>query len=76
MYLHFMGKLIHQNQIKQDLSTMHSLKKQREEYQRSLSSLFKGFLLKFSNFRKKSLRIIFMNALCKYFETYKTLQVV
>lgn len=35
-----------------------------------------GFLLKFSNFRKKSLRIIFMNALCKYFETYKTLQVV
>lgn len=36
MYLHFMGKLIHQNQIKHDLSTMHSLKKQREEYQRSL----------------------------------------
>lgn len=53
MYLYFMRKLIHQNQIKQDLSTMHSLKKQREEYQRSLSSLFKGFLLKFSNFRKK-----------------------
>lgn len=60
MYLHFMGKLIHQNQIKQDLSTMHSLKKQREEYQRSLLSLFKGFLLKFSNFRKKKVCVSFL----------------
>lgn len=54
MYLHFMGKLIHQNQITQDLSTtMHSPKKQWEEFPRSLSSSFKGVLLKFSDFREK-----------------------
>lgn len=54
MYLHFMGKLIHQNQIKQDLSTMHSLKKQREEYQRSLYKAYlKDFYWSFQILEKK-----------------------
>lgn len=74
MYLHFMGKLIHQNQIKQDLSIR--WRNNGKNISGRSKAYLKDFYWSFQILEKKSLRIIFMNALCKYFETYKTLQVV